>query len=506
MIADTEVEVEEPIISPELAAELGMEEGANLVLSGKKKKKHKSDEPSEEVKALAKQLSKKAQKRIAQITQRKEKEAKRDDFLSTIHDHEISEEHRQLLTSTRDINQTQTMKQLLSSIFKKQAAGLTLTAEEAQLLYNSPNQPTASADTRFQPLSVESSTEMDVVVNATSTAIQPHDASIVSFDDIFSSDNVAMDDSDKNKKNKKKSGNKASKADRAAAAAKAEEEAQIEAEKTAKAKKNVLTTAVPPTAAPATSSEKVSLGSGLLAQLKKLKEGNSTTVKATPAYKSLANGIESSSGAVTSTSTTIGQTDESADKNNTSTTVNPAYEVHATQLPVDSQGGIVKSVEKASDNAHAQEAANSSTSTKSALVHPAASGALSKAKTVMQVQRSAEIQAARMELPVCQMEQEVCGFCMFIILMIGVGQYIQRFVYVYLTLNCFSLLHSRRSLKRSQTRRTTPLSSVERLALVKVPRCPSSCMRRASGSGESSASHSPGESPSRPLRRGLAMR
>ncbi len=70
----------------------------------------------------------------------------------------------------------------------------------------------------------------------------------------------------------------------------------------------------------------------------------------------------------------------------------------------------MKSVEKASDKAHAKEDANSSTSAKSAAVKPAASGALSKAKTVMQVQRSAEIQAARMELPVCQMEQEVHGY------------------------------------------------------------------------------------------------
>ena len=396
MIADTEVEVEEPLISPELAAELGLEEGADVVLSGKKKKKHKSDEPSEEVKALAKQLSKKAQKRIAQITQRKEKEAKRDDFLSTIHDHEISEEHRQLLTSTRDINQTQTMKQLLSSIFKKQAAGLTLTAEESQLLYNSPNQPTTSADTRFQQPSVESnSAEMDMVINTTS-AVQPHDESILSFDDIFSSDNVTVDNNDKNKK---KSGNKASKTDRAAAAAKAEEEAQAEAEKAAKAKKNITV----PVAAAASSTDKVSLGSGLLAQLKKLKEGNTIAVKATPVYKSLANGVESSNGAVTSTT---GPTDESADKNTTNTTVNTAYEVHVTQLPVDSQGGIVKSVEKASDEARA-EAANSGTSAKSAPVKGSVAGALSKAKTVMQVQRSAEIQAARMELPVCQMEQEV---------------------------------------------------------------------------------------------------
>ena len=399
MIADTEVEVEEPLISPELAAELGLEEGADVVLSGKKKKKHKSDEPSEEVKALAKQLSKKAQKRIAQITQRKEKEAKRDDFLSTIHDHEISEEHRQLLTSTRDINQTQTMKQLLSSIFKKQAAGLTLTAEESQLLYNSPNQPTTSADTRFQQPSVESnSAEMDMVINTTS-AVQPHDESILSFDDIFSSDNAVVDTNDKNKKNKKKSGNKASKTDRAAAAAKAEEEAQAEAEKAAKAKKNITV----PVAAAASSTDKVSLGSGLLAQLKKLKEGNTIAVKATPVYKSLANGVESSNGAVTSTT---GPTDESADKNTTNTTVNTAYEVHVTQLPVDSQGGIVKSVEKASDEARA-EAANSGTSAKSAPVKGSVAGALSKAKTVMQVQRSAEIQAARMELPVCQMEQEV---------------------------------------------------------------------------------------------------
>ena len=62
----------------------------------------------------------------------------------------------------------------------------------------------------------------------------------------------------------------------------------------------------------------------------------------------------------------------------------------------------MKSVEKARS-----EVANSGTSAKSATVKGSAAGALSKAKTVMQVQRSAEIQAARMELPVCQMEQEV---------------------------------------------------------------------------------------------------
>lgn len=131
----------ESLLSPELMEELGGDVSDLIVAKKNKKDKRKrSEEVSEEVKVLAKKMSKAEQKRIDQIRNRKEKESKRSDYLQVINDNSISDLQRKLMVSSNDVGQSQTMKQLLASILKKQMAGLPITEQERNLLYKQSNE------------------------------------------------------------------------------------------------------------------------------------------------------------------------------------------------------------------------------------------------------------------------------------------------------------------------------------------------------------------------------
>ena len=131
-------------LSAELLAELGGvagEEDTMVVLSNKKKRKSSDEDPLSKVKITQediedhRKLSKRARKRIEQIVARKEREAKRSEYIQKLQEHAISTEHQQLLTSTKLIGQTLTFKQRLRVLHKRYQAGLHLSSEEMDLLF-----------------------------------------------------------------------------------------------------------------------------------------------------------------------------------------------------------------------------------------------------------------------------------------------------------------------------------------------------------------------------------
>ena len=382
----------EPILSPELVEELG-KDANDVVLVGKKKKRTKNEnEVSEEVKILAKKLSKNAQKRIAQITLRKEKEAKCSEFLNVIHEHEISDEHRQLLTSSRDINQTQTMKQLLSSLYKKQAAGLPLSAEESQVLYNQPNDPSLAMEQNNLPTSLLQPT---VVVDSTLPILDTEEPSI-SLDELFPS--FTPNSQARAKKSKKKkstqedttTGTTAITSTGATVTVEKNNNTSINTEKTSKS--DVIQASKPNNTPPVSST---SLGSGLLAQLQLLK-----------ANKSATSGIKTSM----MNSTSIANQDD-----NLETDKKPVYVVQEVAAPITAQGEITKSTTTTSTSTDKTQV-KVSESSKSAPLNVSNSTATGgdKQSVAVKVMRSAVVQAARMELPVCGMEQEVSTlYCIY---------------------------------------------------------------------------------------------
>jgi hypothetical protein len=407
--ADTEPE---SLLSPELAAELGSDE-ANVVLTGPKKKKRKGggDDVSEEVKTLAKQLSKKAQKRMEQIAKRKDREAKQSDFLDVIHEHEISEQQRQLLTSTRDINQTQTLKQLLSSLYKKQAAGVALSLEEKRVLYNQTEGHDEEGPMDMLYSEQETPGALFSAVDSTTPLTDSTSVAEVSIDDLFGASATEVLPRGKNSSKKKsKKGQKPSIEDISIWEPTAPKPVvapvgpiQTNKEKQASALVGLNTTAAPaavPTAVntvsnsvdkndPVVAAGKGSVGSGLLAQLQLLKAGKAGTTT-----KPVGNRPISVANEVADVDTQQGGAAKAV------------YAVEATELPVTSQGEVVKKP--------AAAASTKPTSTDSGAdvkggKSGGSGGAGSARKRAVKVFRSAEVQAARMELPVCGMEQEVRG-------------------------------------------------------------------------------------------------
>lgn len=87
----------------------------------------------------AKKISKTERKRLDQIKLRKDKEEKRDQYLSLLNKHVMPDNHRQLLTSSQSIGQNATLKGALKKALKRHKAGLSITAEEHELLFPSSN-------------------------------------------------------------------------------------------------------------------------------------------------------------------------------------------------------------------------------------------------------------------------------------------------------------------------------------------------------------------------------
>lgn len=106
-----------------------------MLQGGRKRKPERENIVNEEVVQAIKTMSKQAQKRFKQIELRKEKEAKRSSYYHLLTKHELSAEHQELMTSTKDIGQSHSIKATLKKLLKRFRAGLTLTTEEGKLLF-----------------------------------------------------------------------------------------------------------------------------------------------------------------------------------------------------------------------------------------------------------------------------------------------------------------------------------------------------------------------------------
>ena len=112
------------------------EGGSALLSSGKDKNKRKAPrKPTKDEVALAQKLSKGQKRRLESIEKRKATEAKTADYLQVIAQHAISEEQRSLLVSGKQVGQTSSVKQMLSHLLKRHRAGLDLTPQERELLF-----------------------------------------------------------------------------------------------------------------------------------------------------------------------------------------------------------------------------------------------------------------------------------------------------------------------------------------------------------------------------------
>ena len=138
-----------------LLQELGCADTADIVLTaGKKKKKEKSEEVPAEIVEAAKKISKSERKRLDQIKLRKDKEEKRDQYLTLLNQHVMPDSHRQLLTSSQNIGQKATLKGALKKALKRHKAGLSITAEEHELLFPNNSQQVRFLSIKFSHFTV----------------------------------------------------------------------------------------------------------------------------------------------------------------------------------------------------------------------------------------------------------------------------------------------------------------------------------------------------------------
>ena len=106
-----------------------------LVLPPRRKRDKAEAGPSQEVVEEVKRLSKKARKKIAQIAEKKEKSEKKASYYEVLKAHELSQEHRNLLVSSKEIGQQHTLKNSLKRVFKKYKSGIALAPHEEELLF-----------------------------------------------------------------------------------------------------------------------------------------------------------------------------------------------------------------------------------------------------------------------------------------------------------------------------------------------------------------------------------
>jgi hypothetical protein len=218
------------VLSAELLAELG--DDPDLVMSGSttekqklknEKKRARDAEPTEEVKEVVKQMSKRQKKRVEQIQKRKDRESKQSEYLSKIGANEITESQRQLLTSSRQLNQTLSLKQTVALLLKKERAGIALTEEERGLLYVKKSKDDDDFMDIVPPLPIAQDiihgavAHKEIPISESVPLSEPsggklkekeaEEAAFFTMDDIFGTSNTSTataDDSKKKKKNKKK--------------------------------------------------------------------------------------------------------------------------------------------------------------------------------------------------------------------------------------------------------------------------------------------------------------
>ena len=421
-------EEEEIILSENLLQELGQNnDGTQLMTAGKKKRKIKGEpEPGPEVVAAAKKRSKSEQKKLDQIKLRKDKEEKREEYLTVLHKHEITDAHRQLLTSTKDIGQSLTMKAALKKTLKRYKAGLSITEEERDLLFPRNHQDGSSSmregddedddeddeeegipltivattavipagrDLSEQPNSKATSkkrTNDAVMIEVETAADRDEDegtkALPIDFNDIFDENGVGDGDgaADKAKKKKRKKSSTKSMHE------------QLEREEE---HEEITSNAIVPAMTSKrnkTNAASASVGSSLMQQLQKFKQklksgevNTLSTMDADVIVVATATTTSTSSASLTHQQQPSGDANEPNDPEGNKAIYVPV----SIEEPVDATGRVHVST---LPSAFGTSSSSSSSSSSSARKGPAIS-----------VVRDSKIQAARLNLPVCGMEQEI---------------------------------------------------------------------------------------------------
>ena len=359
------------ILSPELREELG--DSNDVVIIGRKEKrdrdKQREDKANEEFLEEAKQLSKKAKKKLMIIQEKKEKDQKRDSYYEILKQNEISNEHRQLLSNTREAN---TMKNLLKKILKKYQAGLTLTIEEKNLLF--PNGEEQGDSTNTLPTTIDDNMKEKAVVsdkinNDISINQDMNNSTDLLFDmnDIYETSDRRQENKSPDKKKKKK--NKKSKLN----------DDMKSNDNDNDNDKSTATSTVKTTG----------FGSQLMMQFQKLKDNNALKVSAAKEQPEIIVNVESNtSSSVTDPSTT--------DASNSS-----ASFVVMTQSKRIAMTGM-----KEEEKFTAKEEPLPITNMGQLKVKDSTKINMTRTKFLI-VKRNEELRAARMLLPVCGMEQEI---------------------------------------------------------------------------------------------------
>jgi ATP-dependent RNA helicase DHX37/DHR1 len=126
---------EEDILSAELRAELGGKEGDVLVVVGKKKKVDKKERLPDEVVEQAARLSKTKRKKLEQIAARKVKESRRDELYKSLEQQQLAPQQLELMYSSSRLGHRETLRERLKRSMGRHKAGIALSAEEQQELF-----------------------------------------------------------------------------------------------------------------------------------------------------------------------------------------------------------------------------------------------------------------------------------------------------------------------------------------------------------------------------------
>lgn len=406
------------ILSDELLAELGND--PNAVVLSKKRKTAISDEeklirsiPEEDLKKF-KKLSKKEQKKFEQMAKKKVRASKQGEYMAIIKANEITTQHRDMLLSSNTLNHTATLRQQLNMLLKKEKAGIALTEEERLLLY--PHRSSeGDEDEMHVPEELQLSAIPSTIVHPKTSNIDPllnpsaiideedlsasNSAPLFALDDLWgapkrkTNDEVpqhAQDVGKKNKKKKAKAGN-----DHDPNASSSDTKPVVESPEISTIVSPVVPLPEPTVKKPAFSA--ANLGKNLLQQFSKLKEAKEQEAAESGGKKSKGGKVstifssEFDLDSSKPTSTTIGPDTASAEATTTTKEIPTPAEVVA-----ESATAMLETAETGNNK-------------------PAKTYLLSKKEDrfyqvrhrISIAERPHDVSIARMQLPVCQMEQEI---------------------------------------------------------------------------------------------------
>lgn len=373
--------------------------GNNAIVTAATRKKKKGQSPEDvasavRVREVARALSKKNQKRVEQIRKRKVTEMKLGDYLGVINSHQITDTQRALLTSSKQVGQSLSLKQLISNIYHKEQYGLPISVEERELLYHNRNNAAESAvsdiaaavaDVTSSAYNADSTdlTSSHSMTDKSSTSKAVSGDLLFSFDDIFEKRSVtATADPILTLTNKSKVGNKrkrkktgrtpeggesdgvVSDADNAHQSTSAASELPAPQSSSSAAADGLVQQ-------PAVAGVKSStVGAGLLSQLMKIKESAASRVQTASEAQSSLLEVE-------------------CERDHLHLPTTAKYIVQETAAPVSDRGEIIiRGLQGDSVETREQQS-------------PV------EAARFVRLQRSVDVQAARMQLPICAMEQEI---------------------------------------------------------------------------------------------------